>query len=67
MGFDVMTQVPLAQPINFQYKNPATPPKTTPITTMLYFLSKFILNMYSCYAKMIQMAKKKSDKNHIAI
>ena len=37
-GFEVIMQVPFAQPTNFQYMNPAMEPSKIPMKSSLYFL-----------------------------
>lgn len=45
-GFEVIIQVPFAQPMNFQYMNPAMEPSKIPIKSNLYFL-KIVFMMYN--------------------
>ena len=37
IGLEVIIHVPLEQPINFQYKKPASAPRVMPIKFSLYF------------------------------
>lgn len=48
MGLDVIIQVPLEHPTNFQYKKPASDPMATPIKSNLYLLiSVVMINLIS--------------------
>ena len=38
IGFDVIAQVPVLQPTNFQYKNPAMVPNGIPMMVKRFFL-----------------------------
>jgi len=44
IGFEVIIQVPLAQPTNFQYIKPAIDPKMIPIMLNLFFKTHLGIN-----------------------
>lgn len=44
IGFDVIAQVPVLQPTNFQYKNPAMAPNGIPMMVKrFFFINVFII------------------------
>lgn len=57
MGDAVMGQVPLAQPTNFQYKNPPTPPNRVPSRVSPYFFNNLVsLAVVVCYMNKLTLA-----------